>query len=930
MLAFLRDDDRPRYRRNVQALLAGDKIRPHLKLLVIEMLAALSDPGEDEWDILLPWIESEHECLRLGKPNEDKIATRVFEAFRSSRSLFPVADRLGYFERWLGSSESWLEEIMLTYLRWQSCEHGDRVAEFLETYVGRGGEWDARLSDFMDGRHLEKSRRFFDLFLRLLRDGTLDHARDRFFSGESFWSMLYGLTKERPRWCAEVAACWLDRRVVRALEAREVGLPVSVPMHDHAGVDNLIKSARRAPKVFLACVIPAVIRAAEATLFPNEGDFPRDSIWPLRVTGDHPSLNCAYLNACEVAFDGVAENNPKGLISTIRILRESRTYVANSLLLNAYSAAGKTFSEEAISLLVSEPTRLLAGFSDSSYWISRCVIEKLSPHCAEELFRDLEETLIAYRSDYERERDDDGIAGLASYTLLSALPLRRCSTKVLDRLAELNQKFGKPDAAPRGIRCYTIVSPVSEDTATGFDDTEWLATMEKYRGVSRSGGWENPELGGEESFAGMLRKFVEQEPERFARLALQFPADVANCYWMNVLNGLAGAEISASLQMDVARRTFGRTDDSCVMAAVDLLGKITDEMLPVDAIEFLVRSATEHPDPDRELWRAEKEGEVGCFGGDILNCGINTVRGRAAEAIRDLLYRDRRYLDAFLPTIERLILDPSVSVRSCVASTLLAVAVHDEELSLALLERLLADAEDALLETHYVEDFIRRALSRHLLDMRGYIHRMLGSERPQVRKAGGRLATLACLTDLEAEDLAAKALAGDSSSRLGVAEVTNYNFLLPNCREWCERTLIGLFDDADVEVRKQTANCFWHLRQNPEIPLTDYKVLISRFLTSPAFAEDPSFLIYAIEESRRKLPEVVLEVCEHFVERCADLARDIRTSFAADDHSVGPLVFRAYQQLANDPGQLRALRLIDRMCEEGMNSAATNLRDFER
>ena len=61
------------------------------------------------------------------------------------------------------------------------------------------------------------------------------------------------------------------------------------------------------------------------------------------------------------------------------------------------------------------------------------------------------------------------------------------------------------------------------------------------------------------------------------------------------------------------------------------------EFLPPDAIEFLVRLATEHPDPDRELWRAEKEGETAYFGGDILTCGINTVRGRVAEELRNLL-----------------------------------------------------------------------------------------------------------------------------------------------------------------------------------------------------------------------------------------------------------------------------------------------------
>jgi hypothetical protein len=139
-----------------------------------------------------------------------------------------------------------------------------------------------------------------------------------------------------------------------------------------------------------------------------------------------------------------------------------------------------------------------------------------------------------------------------------------------------------------------------------------------------------------------------------------------------------------------------------------------------------------------------------------------------------------------------------------------------------------------------------------------------------------------------------------------------------------------LFDDADGAVRQQTARCFWHLWQKPELPLTKYAGLIAQFLKSAAFASDPSMLLHALEDSRHKLPKVVLDVCEHFVEQCAVQARDIRTHHSADEHTVGPLVFRAYQQLASDPEQLRALQLIDRMCEEGLNSAASNLMEFER
>ena len=696
-------------------------------------------------------------------------------------------------------------------------------------------------------------------------------------------------------------------------------------MHDEAGVHDLFESARKAPQGFLTHVLPSVVRAVEATLFPQDGDFPRDSIWSFRFTGKYISLDAAYLGACETAFEILGQQNPDVLRPFIVTLRASRTHTANSLLLGAYSEGGEQFAEEAMTLLCAEPERLNCGYNGSSHWISRCLIEKMSPHCSAETFQVLETVL----ADYERGENAAEIRGRASFTLLSALPAKRRSGRTSERLARLEAKFGKPDSAPRGIRCYKIVSPVPEEEAKDLNDDDWLATIAKYRGVGHHRDWEHPEVGGEEEFAGMMENFVKREPERFAKLALRFPPDIHRCYWMNVLYALKDAPIASELKIEVTRRVFDSDDTSCLKAAAALLSRIADQFLPPDAIKFLVQLATEHPDPDRELWRPEKEGQIAYFNGDILTCGINTVRGRVAEELRNLLITDRRYLDEFLPSIERLVRDPSISVRACVVSTLLGVAAHEAELAVALFHTL-SETDDALLGTQYAEEFIRRGLSAQMDQMRPHIERMLRSAQTKVCQARARLAALARLTHTEEEALAAAAQNGDAAARLGVAEIAEHNFTHTACREWCEQTLGVLFDDPDDGVQQQAARCFWHLWQKPDLPLIGYASLIARFLKSAAFATSPSMLLHALEDSRHKLPEVVLDVCEHFVERCAAQARDIRTHHAADERALGPLVFRAYQQLANDPSQLRALQLIDRMCEEELRSAASNLMEFER
>jgi hypothetical protein len=271
------------------------------------------------------------------------------------------------------------------------------------------------------------------------------------------------------------------------------------------------------------------------------------------------------------------------------------------------------------------------------HWISKCLIEKLSPHCSIATFNALETVLFEYSTEYERSEQGAHLRGHSSFTLLSSLAPERRSTRTIERLVELEAKFLEPDGPPQGIRCYTIISPIAEEAAKDLSDNEWLAMIEKFRGLRRSGDRKHPEIGGEQELAGMMLTFVKSEPERFAKLSLRFPADVYSGYLMNVLYGLKDVAVAPSLRLDVARKAFDLEDPACLKAAVGLLGTIDDEFLPLDAIAFLARLATQHLDPQRELWRAEKEGEVAYFNGDVYTCGLNTVRGYTAEVMRNLI-----------------------------------------------------------------------------------------------------------------------------------------------------------------------------------------------------------------------------------------------------------------------------------------------------
>ena len=163
-----------------------------------------------------------------------------------------------------------------------------------------------------------------------------------------------------------------------------------------------------------------------------------------------------------------------------------------------------------------------------------------------------------------------------------------------------------------------------------------------------------------------------------------------------------------------------------------------------------------------------------------LSHGINCRRGFVAEAIRDLVFADSRYLAVFYPTIEKLVADPSLAVRACVASR---YTPSRGMTPLALRwSSTLFNTDDRLLATKYVQELIHRGVREHLQHFAPLVQRMLHSDCDEVKKTGGTMACLARRYDFDADNLSEAALAGDEHCRLGACIVAKSNVLHADCR----------------------------------------------------------------------------------------------------------------------------------------------------
>ena len=817
VLAYLRDADQKRYCRELSGLLTDERIRCHLKDLAVALVVSMPNPEENEWDVLAPWIKSELEAIKSGKPNPDKFASLVWNYFFFAQHWFPIADRKGLIAAWLECENDCLVNTGVDYVRIHQRHAGDRVAELLEPFAGRRGAWPQRLSHVMQWADHGNSRRFFDLFLRLIDDGTLDDAREPVAVNSTFWSNLYGLAKARPDWIPEVVARWLLRRftLVRdSSDSTEKPRWHDLFGHDNFGTDHIGDAAKKFPDSFVRHVLPVVLKITDETVWSEEQHPPkRHAVWQTLIKSDHVFIDRGCMNAIAAAVEKLAETQPDRIAWILAELRSRDTYLSNYLLLRIYAAGAKHFADGAVSELCTKPWRFECGYPGSPYWIAILLIRVVTPLCSKENRAKLERVILDYTSDFEHTHDGYKFRGRACFALLSGIPVELRSVSAQACFEELERKFGEPDPPPRTMQVHMIVSPIEQTAAEKMTDAQWLKAIKKYDSEQSKHFWKNPEKGGAWQLAGMLQEFVKKEPQRFALLCLRFPSDTNPVYMERTLGGLKETNGLTELKLDICRKAYSESPDYCGTAIADLLGSIKDQ-LPDNAVQMLDWLATDHPNPEKELWNEEVSTDTFYYRGDIFEHGLNTTRGRAAEAIRDLILLNSHYIERFRLTVERLVSDKSLAVRACASSILLTIVNHNPEFAIEQFLRLVEPLDsqtsnDRLLTTPYVERFINYGLYAQFENLRPVVERMLRSSLPDVNEAGVRLASLAVLYNhTEAENLVKEAYCGEPSQRLGVAQVASENIGVAACRPWSEQQLLRLFNDGNSKVRHEAAQCF--------------------------------------------------------------------------------------------------------------------------
>jgi hypothetical protein len=924
ILLHQRDENRDKYLEDLSSLLSDNRIRFHIKSAVFSLLNAMTDPTVQEWNVLSKALENAAEELHV----------EVWSLLYQSPAWFKLVDSLGIIETSL-SDENPPERINRTINLFRNMQRflPDRVTELLEPKLDQSTEWNNRIAFVIQWADLTLSRRFFDFFVRAIDCGALDGVRGALAMNSDFWDLSHGLPDKEPAWAAAVIGHFYDRLIKTALPADSdatINIIRSVlnstrDSHD----DYFLKAARGAPREYVSEMLPVMLRVMELTL-QRRGEPPfKDGAWIIRHYKNEFGAGDTLLEAIVEALSQLSQSDPKAFSEYAAVLAGSDFETAHFVLLRAYGGNGESFADEAVDYLCANPARLSIGYSDGEHWVARSLLQAITPHCSEESLKKIEDLLLNYYTQWERSADGRSAFGYAQFTLIEGITETRRSQRIVKRLEELRRKFQTHHAEePMGIFGGVVGSPIKDEAASKMTDEQWLKAIARYDSDNVERKIVGDDLvGGAGQLAGVMEGLAKQNPERFARLALQFPESVNIRYFEAVLRGVAEPGLNDENALNLCRRCHNLPGRPLGRWIPSVVAKISESVLPDEALDIVAWYATEDSDPKEDLWlKSQAGGREPLFGGSIDMAAINCVRGTAAQALSQLVFPDAQRLVKLLPTIERLVNDKSIAVRASTSWTLIGVLKHDRDLAVRLFLTL-CSVDEAILRASGVERFLKYGLRTHYTMLEPILDRMLKAVSEEANLAGARLTSIVALFDEAARPKALACISGPEALRRGAAQVFSTNLGQARFRKFCEENLIILLNDESEKVRSEASRCFLKFEKDQ---IGDYSELVNAFITSKAYKSEHRNLFHALEKATAQLPETTCLAVERFFDLAAAEVADISTHASADSYTANKLIIRTYSQSKSPAIQSRCLDLIDRVSRVHGLGLSEAIADYER
>ena len=881
--------DFERYLSELEAILTEPQIRFHFKDTALAFLGSLGDPAAAEREILARLVTS-----------DPAVVDRLWLTIRTL-PWFERLDGEGLIEAWLASGDEATQRQALDMMVPAARAHPDRLAALLAPYAGMHARYIFWLAWVTRFANLYESRPLFELVLDAVRRG--DYACKE----ASLWLASHGLGQQHPAWAVELLRAYLVDQP-GALDLNSVGQIAVLESGEHSLLQLATQSATGAAASFCQSLLPYLLQVMQLTENDPTHRPVTDRHFSYRDPGEGPlyRLDDALLRGALSALRSLVASDPDAAQPFLESLAADPHDTAQWLLYEALRADAQRCATWAAQLLLEGGYRLVSGYGANAAWTVRQLLQAVWPHLNGDNRAALQEAILGAQPPGASTATTNWIA----FTLLSGLPEEELSEDARQRLAELRGELHVDQPRePVGEHGFFIESPIPPEAATRMSDEQWLEAMARY---SANDSDLTFLTGGAHELSQILKREVAAEPERFARLALQLTSELNPAYGTAVLQALADTNlrIEPGFVYEVIRHIASLGHEEYHDWLGWPLRRYLDDEIPDDIIGTILDRALHATSPTAEDW-LESETHEASYGGDIFNSGMNSARGQSALVLGDLLLHDAdgHRTALVVPSLLQLAQDPLVSVRSCVGHLLLGCLRHARAEAAAAFWQLIG-AEDRLLATRPVLDLLTYIGTDGPAAVKPVIERMLGSEHPAVRYAGGMMAAYAGL-ELGLDELLTAAREGeDESVRKGTAEICAQRLVRTADPVSVAVALRQLFGDASDEVRQAAARVAGTLRGRP---LRPFAALLADLIESPSFTAALPQLLLTLKQAPDRVDQLVVHCARRFLAEHGGQVGDLSTAAAGQVQDLGRLIVRAYAQAAMPAERATVLDLIDEL-----------------
>jgi hypothetical protein len=810
----------------------------------------------------------------------------------------------------------------------------DRVTEILAPLVGKGDNWPARILNSICWRETHDSEKMFELRLQLARLGFVKDFVD--------WKTLCASHPLRAvRLIEAVLSTWnindketsVDRkgRLERWYDQDRSALYDAVKKYPARTWAFLMPHVERLTSIQADLYDPRLQRWMDLQFSRHETDMARGVVEMLILVGQ--------VLAAEESDKLTARTHPLG---------NSISPVVQEIIIDAYSHLPASHADSGISWLLEAPDRfrLGRGYNEPEWEPAVRLVKTLSPHCSEKLFLRLEETITHYHAPEEKQDAEYLLKGWrkghfghywgkTQYFLLPALDAKRIRPETAALIRVLKRKFAsypKERFLKGGKVSGGCISSKLDPNIEKISDRAWfeILTSEKVT-ESDHGKWiqvdsDHVMTTSIHQFSSSLARISKRFPERFGRLALQFPDNIHYRYVSAILDGFGenqpGEDVPEAEKafwyparidtVEAVLEKFKAGDDrESAMAFCSLVAERADENWSNKTLARLVQYACSHPDLEAgklnlHCDKNSDEATVEILFQNTINC----VRGVAAGAIGQLLWERKNRLEQVRPGIQSLIQDPHPAVRMAAIRAIEPVLNIDKDLAVSWFCKACKD-DLRVAASPWALRFFNYTVPGHINQVGPIIQKMVLSPLDGVALQGARQVTARWLVHGFFGDEFNQCCQGAVPQRKGVADVATQ--LLHNKKYSCQcrDLLLQFMNDPEKEVRDELRGIF---RNQDLITDTKYAAFVKDYIKSQAFADDPDHFIWALRDlagSLISVADVIFAVCEAFSMTLQEKTRDVGSRYSHMASEISSILLRLYEQAQGDCNQQIANRCID-------------------